>query len=308
MITAIFTNKGGVAKTMLTANVAAEMAKAGARVAVIDLDPQSNLSDLLLGEQIPEGASSVDDIMAPVMKGEGQIAQVRLARSEAFGVDILPCTPRLALAEDFLAGEWRQACGADVRGLNATLSLHAAVESFAGDYDEILIDCGPMLGSLNRAGLIAADRIVSPVTRDRFCVMALDNAAEWMAGWKRNWDRIPLIMGAIRSGNPPCLPQVATFAGYVHTNASGFVRDKVFDVDLAAAAARCNPQARLFGDIPHNSVAFFARLHRVPYARLEVEHGLVGSQFAQRHKASGANAEIAEAMLDGPLAELAGPS
>lgn len=296
-ITAIFTNKGGVAKTMLTANLAAEMSNAGARVAVVDLDPQSNLSDLLLGEMPPAGTTTVDGIMAPVVRGSGEIERVQLARSEAFGVDILPCTPRLALIEDFLAGEWRQACGADVRGVNATLAIRNAIHRVAEDYDHVLIDCGPMLGSLNRAGLIAADSFVSPVTRDRFCVMALQNAREWISGWKANWDRVPVIMAATRSTKGPDLPGIASFAGYVVTHASGYIPEGQFEAELSEAAADWDADAPLLGTIPHTSTAFHAKRHRVPFAALGPEHGLTGSQFAQRVSASDAHARIPAAFI-----------
>ena len=46
-----FTNqKGGVAKTTTTLNLAAAFSERGFRVLCIDLDPQTNLTTVLLGE------------------------------------------------------------------------------------------------------------------------------------------------------------------------------------------------------------------------------------------------------------------
>ena len=48
----IFNQKGGVGKSSITCNLAAICAQTGARTLVIDLDPQANSSQYLLGENI----------------------------------------------------------------------------------------------------------------------------------------------------------------------------------------------------------------------------------------------------------------
>lgn len=46
----VFNQKGGVGKSSITVNLAAISAKQGLRTLVIDLDPQANSSQYLLGE------------------------------------------------------------------------------------------------------------------------------------------------------------------------------------------------------------------------------------------------------------------
>ena len=48
----VFNNKGGVGKTTLVANLGAELALSfGAKVLVVDADPQCNLTQYVLGEE-----------------------------------------------------------------------------------------------------------------------------------------------------------------------------------------------------------------------------------------------------------------
>lgn len=306
-ITAIFTNKGGVGKTVATACLANSIAATGKSVAVVDLDPQSNLSHLLLGQEHDRRATTVDDIMAPVVRGDGTIKSIGLDRSEGFGVDVLSCTPRLALIEDFLAREWRDACAAEPRGVNATLAIHSALSDLADRYDEVLVDCGPMLGSLTRAGLIAADRYVSPVTRDSFSVIAIENAGEWIRSWQKHWDRIPLISSVTRS-QPIAVPDVASFAGYFTTGANGPGRSSEIEAELAAAAAQVSPDGQLLGDIPYSTSIWAVRKNHLPYSALNADHGLVGAQFADRWSSECAWAELAKTLVEPAEPAISTPS
>lgn len=196
-VTAFFTNKGGVGKTTAACNFAHALSERGQNVLVIDADPQCNASTMLLGEgyldhkptdfvngrpKRLEGWTTMEDVITPVRNGEGYIRDehINVAVSENFGVCVIPAHPVISLSEDMLGGDWSRAKGGDIRGVNTTLFLRNLVERLRGNYDEIVIDCGPSFSPLTRSALLASDEFVSPIGNDVFSLHALRNQATWL--------------------------------------------------------------------------------------------------------------------------------
>jgi len=77
----LFNNKGGVGKTTLTFNIAHMMAREGWRVAVLDYDPQCNISAVFLDEEDlmqrwrapSEEGATVAACLQPVRRGKGDV-------------------------------------------------------------------------------------------------------------------------------------------------------------------------------------------------------------------------------------------
>src|SRR2546430_6651110 len=100
----VFNNKGGVGKTTLLCNLASYLAlKKKKRVLIVDADPQCNATIYLFPEtmmvEIYEGKhGSVDNLFVSLAKGRGfHAGALPTLKSPAFGVDLLPGAPRLAL-------------------------------------------------------------------------------------------------------------------------------------------------------------------------------------------------------------------
>jgi len=149
-VVAIFNQKGGVGKTTTCLNLTAALARAKRDPIALDLDPQGHLT-LASGikETIPSEAS-----LAAFFKQQTPLA--KLLRDTPAGWQIIPSSLELAKI-DALYGSDPNAAKLLKQGLQEELALTGA---------PILIDCCPMLGVLTLNALLAADRVLIPVSAD----------------------------------------------------------------------------------------------------------------------------------------------
>lgn len=188
-----FNNKGGVGKTTLVANLAAEFSiNYGAKILVVDCDPQCNLTQYSLGTEKAIEIYSHDDpktiysIMRPLSLGKGYEAELPINSIENFGYDLIYGDPRLALQEDLLANDWRDAKAGGMRGIQTTFVFSDLVKKAkAKGYDFIFFDMGPSLGAINRSVLLAMDYFVVPMAIDIFSVWAIKNIGNTVKVWQR---------------------------------------------------------------------------------------------------------------------------
>lgn len=191
--TCFFNNKGGVGKTTLAANLAAELALSfKAKVLMVDADPQCNLTQYVLPEDETNEIYSSEDFLSiysvirPLSHGKGYERDLPVRNTKSFGFDIIIGDPRLALQEDLLAGDWRDAKGGGMRGLRTTF-VFAELVKLAKErgYDFVFFDMGPSLGAINRAVLLAMDTFVVPMSIDVFSIWAIKNIGQTVAIWQR---------------------------------------------------------------------------------------------------------------------------
>lgn len=142
---AVANQKGGVAKTTTVASLGTALVDLGARVLLVDLDPQSCLT-FSLGIDPEELVTSVHQVLLR----QADAADVILETQD--GPDLLPATIELAGAETAL-----------LTRPGREHALRAALEDVAADYDWILLDCAPSLGILTVIALSAADSVLIPL-------------------------------------------------------------------------------------------------------------------------------------------------
>ena len=168
MIRVVFNQKGGVGKSSITTNLAAISASRGVSTLLVDLDPQCNSTQYLLGEQVDVVEYTVRDLFT--RRGKGGIETFKFITE----------TPYENL--DLIAAD------ADIGDLQSRLeskhkifTLRDTLRALEEIYDMIYVDTPPAFNFFTLSALIAADRCLIPFDCDDFSRRALYTLLENLA-------------------------------------------------------------------------------------------------------------------------------
>ncbi len=153
--------KGGVGKTTTAVNTAAALAALGARVLVIDLDPQGNASTAL---GVPHSADvpSVYDVLID----EFPLADIVQQSPESPTLFCAPSTIHLAGAEIELVSQV-------AREHRLRTALEEYLAQLEQPLDFVLIDCPPSLGLLTINAFTAAHEVFIPIQCEYYALEGL---------------------------------------------------------------------------------------------------------------------------------------
>jgi chromosome partitioning protein len=142
-VLAFANQKGGVAKTTSTLNLAVALQEQGLRVLIVDLDPQGNLT-------MSQGLNpdSIERSLFDVLVHRLPISEVIHAQE----VDLAVSSIDLAGAELALSSQ-----------IGRERALEKSLNQVKGNYDYVLIDTPPSLGLLTINALVASDGVIVPV-------------------------------------------------------------------------------------------------------------------------------------------------
>lgn len=151
-IISILNHKGGTGKTTSTINIGAYLAKVGKKVLLIDIDPQTNLTE---GLGIYDAESSIyeslrDNKPLPIIKINENL-------------DIVPSSLDLVAIEmELISAHARE------------LKIKSLINPIKDNYDYILFDCPPSLGLLTINALVPSDSVLIPLQAEYFAYRGVD--------------------------------------------------------------------------------------------------------------------------------------
>ena len=185
----IFNQKGGVGKSSITVNLAAISAHEGYKTLVIDLDPQANSSQYLLGDDAtysvdkpalePNIENYFEDMLGTnqskgllgnaigsILKNRPKGLESYVHQSPFKNLDVIPASPSLGALAHALETKHK------------IYKLRDAIQQLSTQYQRIYIDTPPAFNFFTLSALIAANRVLIPFDCDVFSKRALQTLIE----------------------------------------------------------------------------------------------------------------------------------
>ncbi len=162
-IITIANQKGGVGKTTTTLNLGYSLKNLGKKVLMIDFDSQANLTTCFGIEKPNEIGTNIAHLMMARMEDEDLPDKSEYIISDD-GIDIIPSSIFLSVVDANLRLE-----------MGAERLLAEILDSLKVDYDYIIIDTSPSLGSLTVNALSAADSVIITVNPQLLAMMGLQD-------------------------------------------------------------------------------------------------------------------------------------
>lgn len=159
----IGSQKGGVGKTTTTLNLAYSLEKMGKKVLAVDFDSQANLTTCFGIENTGELEHTIGHLMMAMIDDTKLPVPKRYIR-EKDGVDFIPASIYLSVVDAKLRLE-----------MGAEKMLSSILEPLREQYDYILIDTCPSLGTLTINALAAADEVIITVNPQLLAMMGMQD-------------------------------------------------------------------------------------------------------------------------------------
>lgn len=204
----IFNQKGGVGKSSITVNLAALSASHGYRTLVIDLDPQSNSSQYILGHvqaqdhQLPafqpnifnffeeiigsnQAKNIIGSALGSLLNHRSKGLETVIHQSQFANLSVIPASPMLGTLEHLLQSKHK------------ILKLKDAIAKLAAHFDRIYIDTPPAFNFFTLSALIAADKVLIPFDCDVFSHRALLTLLENVIETQQDHNQDLMVEGVI---------------------------------------------------------------------------------------------------------------
>lgn len=168
MIRVVFNQKGGVGKSSLTTNLAAISASEGRNTLLVDLDPQCNSTQYLLGQDVTVVEQTVRDLFSH--RGKNAVSSFGFITESPYeNLDLIAADANIADLQ------------AKLESKHKIFKLRDVLHALEDEYDAIYVDTPPAYNFFTMSALIAAQRCLIPFDCDDFSRRALYTLLENLA-------------------------------------------------------------------------------------------------------------------------------
>ena len=164
-VISIVNQKGGCGKTTTAVNLAGALAEQGARVLVVDMDPQGHAT-LALGLDPDELSENLYEVLTDP-EGPERLEQILIQVAQ--GIELAPASIVLSALEQQLSGDPHQ---------TGTERLTSALAALHRPFDFVLIDCPPAVSLLTFNALRASDEVIVPLEASFFGIDGVQKLLE----------------------------------------------------------------------------------------------------------------------------------
>lgn len=199
-IISVINYKGGVGKTTITSNLAAELANKGFKVLAIDLDPQTNLTfsflqvdewqrdfqEMTIKKWFDAFIDNDQEFNLEELLIRPERVNARLQKLRATGsVELISSHLGLINVDQELSAKlWG---GTDRANRRNYLKVHSRLKEGlkqleAKGYDYVLIDCPPNFNVVTKTAIIASDFLLAPAKPDYLSTIGIEQLHKNVSG------------------------------------------------------------------------------------------------------------------------------
>lgn len=262
-IISLFNNKGGVGKSTLAFHLSNILAEMGHKTLIIDLDPQCNVTICGMDEEtlhkiwteedkfiedfgstvkkMPQGdydnflrsPRTIHFLLKPTEDGQGELPTIPPPVNLANNLDLIPGRLTIHKYENKISERWSGAYSGDPLAIRTITNIRTIAEEYARvlNYEYIIIDTSPSLGSLNKVIISTVDGFLIPALPDMFSMYGIRNIGSALKQWSKEFTT---LYGLISEDKRRQFPQnFVRFLGYTIYNAKRYTG--VTEWDLAQA-------------------------------------------------------------------------